>query len=158
MNRQNSSSSGRAAAASTLAARQRGFTLLEIMVVVVIIGIMATFVLPKVLSRPYDAQRAKALTDMKSLRTALELYQLDNFDLPTVDQGLEALVTPDENSNTYLDRETVPADPWGNEYGYEPPGAGNNKPRVFTYGADGVPGGEGKDRDFDNAAIKNGEI
>ena len=76
----------------TLTGRQRGFTLLEIMVVVVIIGIMAAFVAPKVFSRPYEAQRTRAFSDMNAIRTALELYQLDNFDLPTVDEGLQALV------------------------------------------------------------------
>lgn len=138
------------AANVTLAARQRGFTLLEIMVVVVIIGIMATFVLPKVLNRPYDAQRAKALTDMKSIRTALELYQLDNFDLPTVDQGLQALITaprPDMRKyprGGYIDSFD---DPWGNPYLYRRPGE-HGEYDIVSLGRDGQIGGEEQDSDI----------
>jgi general secretion pathway protein G len=138
------------AANVTLAARQRGFTLLEIMVVVVIIGIMATFVLPKVLNRPYDAQRAKALTDMKSIRTALELYQLDNFDLPTVDQGLQALVTaPRPDMRKYPKGGYIDGfdDPWGNPYLYRRPGE-HGEYDIVSLGRDGQIGGEEQDSDI----------
>ncbi|MEO1573842.1 MAG: type II secretion system major pseudopilin GspG [Pseudomonadota bacterium] len=137
-------------AGRTLSARQRGFTLLEIMVVVVIIGIMATFVLPKVLSRPYDAQRAKALTDMKSIRTALELYQLDNFDLPTADEGLQALLTPPRPNmpkypkDGYIDGFD---DPWGNAYVYRRPGQ-NGEYDIMSLGRDGQIGGDEQDADI----------
>jgi general secretion pathway protein G len=137
--------------APTIAARQSGFTLLEIMVVVVIIGIMATFVLPKVLDRPYDAQRTKALSDMNQMKTALELYQLDNFNLPTVDEGLEALRTPPRPDmrkypkGGYLDRD--PLDPWGNPYVYVRPGQ-NGEYDIISYGRDGQPGGEEQDADI----------
>jgi general secretion pathway protein G len=140
----------RGAANVTLAARQRGFTLLEIMVVVVIIGIMATFVLPKVLNRPYDAQRAKALTDMKSIRTALELYQLDNFDLPTVDQGLQALVTaPRPDMRKYPKGGYIDGfdDPWGNPYLYRRPGE-HGEYDIVSLGRDGQIGGEEQDSDI----------
>ncbi len=136
--------------AVTITGRQRGFTLLEIMVVVVIIGIMATFVLPKVLSRPYDAQRAKALTDMKSLRTALELYQLDNFDLPTVDQGLQALVTaPRADMRKYPKGGYVDGfdDPWGNPYLYRRPGE-HGEYDIVSLGRDAQLGGEEQDSDI----------
>lgn len=137
-------------AGRTLSVRQRGFTLLEIMVVVVIIGIMATFVLPKVLSRPYDAQRAKALTDMKSIRTALELYQLDNFDLPTADEGLQALLTPPRPNmpkypkDGYIDGFD---DPWGNPYVYRRPGQ-NGEYDIMSLGRDGQIGGDEQDADI----------
>lgn len=133
------------------AARQRGFTLLEIMVVVVIIGIMATFVLPKVLSRPYEAQRTKAISDMNQIKTALELYQLDNFNLPTVDQGLQALISPPMPDmpkypkGGYLDRD--PVDPWGNAYVYRRPGE-HGEFDIISYGRDGQPGGDEQDADI----------
>ena len=120
------------------------------MVVVVIIGIMATFVLPKVLSRPYDAQRAKALTDMKSIRTALELYQLDNFDLPTADEGLQALLTPPRPNmpkypkDGYIDGFD---DPWGNPYVYRRPGQ-NGEYDIMSLGRDGQIGGDEQDADI----------
>lgn len=132
-------------------AHQRGFTLLEIMVVVVIIGIMATFVLPKVLSRPYEAQRTKAISDMNQMKTALELYQLDNFNLPTVDEGLQALVTPPRPDmrkypkGGYLDRD--PVDPWGNPYVFVRPGQ-HGEYDIISYGRDGQPGGEEQDADI----------
>jgi len=150
MNREISPTHRRPQAPSTNATRQRGFTLLEIMVVVVIIGIMATFVLPKVLSRPYDAQRAKALTDMKSLRTALELYQLDNFDLPTVDQGLQALITaPRPDMRKYPKGGYVDGfeDPWGNPYIYRRPGE-HGEYDIISLGRDGQIGGEEQDSDI----------
>lgn len=137
--------------APTAAASQRGFTLLEIMVVVVIIGIMATFVLPKVLSRPYEAQRTKAISDMNQMKTALELYQLDNFNLPTVDEGLQALISaprPDMRKypkGGYIDRD--PLDPWGNQYEYVRPGQ-YGEFDIISYGRDGQPGGADQDEDI----------
>lgn len=150
MNRENCLSLRRRRASFVPTGGQRGFTLLEIMVVVVIIGIMATFVLPKVLSRPYDAQRAKALTDMKSIRTALELYQLDNFDLPTVDQGLQALVTaPRPDMRKYPKGGYIDSfeDPWGNGYVYRRPGE-HGEYDILSLGRDGQIGGEEQDSDI----------
>lgn len=137
-------------------ASQGGFSLAELMVVIVIIGLLATVVVPNVLGRLFQGQIGKAKADIVAIEHALSQYAVENSG--RFPDSLEALITPDANGNTYLDRETVPKDPWGNEYVYEPPGPGQNKAIVKTYGADGVPGGEEKDRDFDNIMIKNGDI
>ena len=141
---------------STGRSRRAGFSLAELMVVIVIIGLLATLVIPNVLSRLLSGQQGKAKSDIIAIEMALNTYAVENGG--RFPQNLEALVTPDENGQTYLDRESVPKDPWGNEYIYEPPGPGQVKPVVKTYGADGVQGGEAKDRDFDNIMIKAGEI
>ncbi len=137
-------------------AGRAGFSLAELMVVIVIIGLLATIVLPNVLGRLFTGQTGKAKADIMSIEQALNSFAVENGG--RFPDSLEALVTPDENGNSYLDRETVPKDPWGNEYIYEPPGPGQAKPIVRTYGADGAPGGEDKDRDFDNVMIKNGDV
>ncbi len=144
----------------TLARRRtsgrRGFTLAELMVVIVIIGLLATLVVPSVIKRLFTAQAGKAKADIVSIAQAVEGYMIENNG--RFPESLEELVTPDPNGLTYLDRETVPRDPWGNEYIYEPPATGSTKYRVLTYGDDGVPGGEGSARDMDNIMIKNGEV
>ena len=130
-----------------------GFTLLEIMVVVFIIGLLATLVAPKVVGRADDARRTKAIADMKGIDQALNLYRLDSGGYPTTEQGLDALVhKPDRpplprawNPNGYLDR--VPADPWGHAYVYV---ADGTRYTLKSYGADGVEGGEGKFADLDS--------
>lgn len=134
---------------------QRGFTLIEIMVVVVILGILAAFVVPKLLDRPDEARITKASTDIKGLEQALGLFKLDNGFFPTTEQGLQALVSkptigripakyPDGG---YLKK--VPADPWGTPYVYIAPGAHGDFD-IISYGADAEPGGEGKSADIES--------
>ncbi len=133
----------------------RGFTLIEIMVVVVILGILAAIVVPKVMDRPDQARMTRAKQDVRALEAALNLYKLDNYRYPTTDQGLEALVskpdTPPEAKNWkkggYMDR--LPLDPWLNTYVYLSPGVHGNID-IMTYGADGQPGGEDADADIGN--------
>ena len=134
--------------------RQRGFTLIEIMVVVIIIGLLAAIVAPQVISRVDDAQIEKARADVRNIETALKFYRLDNFAYPTTEQGIDALVTkPNDPSirnwkdGGYLDR--VPKDPWGNTYLYLNPG-NNREIDIYTLGRDGRPGGEGIDADLGN--------
>ena len=132
---------------------QRGFTLLEVMVVVVIIGILAALVVPKIISRPDEARAIAAKQDIASLLQALKLYRLDNMRYPTTEQGLQALVArsttvpvpPNWKAGGYVER--LPKDPWGNPYQYLNPGL-HGEIDVFSFGADGAPGGEGNDADI----------
>jgi general secretion pathway protein G len=134
---------------------QKGFTLIEIMVVVVILGILASIVVPKIISRPEQAKVVKAKQDVQAIESALELYKLDNGFYPSTDQGLQALVTkpttdpiPDNwKDDGYL--KEVPMDPWNRPYQYLNPGT-HNDIDVFTYGPTGQPGGTGP-----NATIGN---
>ncbi len=142
---------------AALPGRAQGFTLIEIMVVVVILGILAAIVAPNVISRIDDAAISRAKTDIRNVESALKLYRLDNFKYPTTEQGLEALVTrPNDPSvrnwreGGYLDK--LPRDPWTNEYNYLYPGQ-HGEFDVFTYGADGQPGGEGINADIGNWTI-----
>ena len=132
---------------------QRGFTLLEIMVVVVILGILAALVVPKIISRPDEARVIAAKQDIASLMQALKLYRLDNQRYPTTEQGLQALVAKPTNGPIPLNWKTggyverLPKDPWGHPYQYLNPGV-QGEIDVFSYGADGAPGGEGIDADI----------
>jgi len=133
-----------------------GFTLAELMVVIVIIGLLATLVVPNVVQKLFVANKAKAKADIVEIANAVNQYAIQNGG--RYPDSLEALVTEDSNGFTILDRDTIPVDPWGNEYRFEPAPSGTQKFRVISYGKDGIPGGEGDDADMDNIMIKNGEI
>lgn len=131
----------------------RGFTLIEVMVVIVIIGILAALIVPKVMSRPNEARVAAARQDIASIVQALKLYKLDNLRYPTTEQGLQALVRkptiapipPNWKGDGYLER--LPKDPWGSPYQYLQPGL-HGEVDVISLGADGAIGGEGDDADI----------
>ncbi|WP_144634391.1 type II secretion system major pseudopilin GspG [Bordetella genomosp. 13] len=130
------------------ARRQQGFTLIEIMVVVVIMGILAALVVPRVLDRPDQARQVAAKQDISGLMQALKLYRLDNGRYPTTQQGLRALAERPEGAKAwrpYLER--LPNDPWGAPYQYLNPGV-KGEIDVFSFGADGKPGGEQGDADI----------
>jgi general secretion pathway protein G len=130
---------------------RRGFTLIELMVVLVIIGVLAALIVPNVLDRTDDARATAAKADINNLMQALKLYKLDNQRFPSAEQGLEALVNKPTagavppNWRRYLDK--LPADPWGRPYQYIFPGV-KGEIDVFSLGADGQAGGEGKDADI----------
>lgn len=133
--------------------RQKGFSLIEIMVVVVILGILAAIVVPKIISRPDEARVVKAKQDVLSIQNALDLYKLDNGFYPNTDQGLMALVekpssnpTP-KNWQVYL--KSLPKDPWGYDYIYLNPGQ-HSDVDVYTLGADHQPGGTGVNAEVGN--------
>jgi general secretion pathway protein G len=131
--------------------RVRGFTLIEIMVVLVIMGVLAALIVPSVLERADDARVTAARTDINNLMQALKLYKLDNQRFPTAEQGLEALIHKPQSApvpagwKPYLDK--LPSDPWGHPYQYLNPGL-KGEIDVFSLGADGQPGGEGKNADI----------
>lgn len=125
------------------------------MIVVVILGILASIVVPRVMDRPDEARLVKVQTDLRAIASALELYRLDNFDYPTTDQGIEALVRKPTRppvpkgwkTGGYLDR--LPEDPWGNPYQYLKPGL-NGSFDLYSFGADGRASGEGMNADVGN--------
>ena len=130
----------------------KGFTLIEVMVVVVILAILAAMIVPKVMSRPDEARVVAARQDIGTIMQALRLYRLDNLRYPTSEQGLAALVTapttaplpPNWKAGGYLER--LPRDPWGNPYQFLNPGI-RGEIDIFSFGADGVAGGQGTDAD-----------
>lgn len=134
---------------------QRGFTLIEVMVVVVILGILAAIVVPRIMNRPDQARIVKAEQDLRAVGAALDLYKLDNFAYPTTQMGLEALVTkpaalpPGANwrAGGYLAK--LPKDPWGAPYQYLAPGQHGDYD-LYSLGADGTLGGEGVNQDLGN--------
>jgi general secretion pathway protein G len=138
----------------------KGFTLIELMVVVVILGILATVVMPKLIGRTDKAKITKAVVDISALKTGLKLYKLDNGIYPTTEQGLAALITKPETEplpkdweqGGYIDENHVPKDPWGNEYLYLSPGLHGDFD-ILSYGADRIEGGDGLNKD-----IKSWEI
>jgi general secretion pathway protein G len=131
-------------------ARARGFTLIEIMVVITILGILAALIVPRVVGRTDDARIGAAKQDIASIMQALKLYRLDNGRYPTTEQGLRALTEPQPanwKQGGYLERSSVPRDPWGKEYQYLSPGL-RGEIDVFSFGRDGQSGGEGVDADI----------
>jgi general secretion pathway protein G len=130
-----------------------GFSLAELMVVIVIIALLATFVAQNALPNLLRAKVTKAKSDIATLSSALDNYALNNGG--QYPDSLEPLVTPDEYGNRYLkDQTTVPLDPWKNMYVYEPPSGSSMEFRVISYGSDGQPGGEGDETDIDNFTIR----
>ena len=135
----------------------QGFTLIELMVVIIILGILAMWVAPKIMSRPEEAKQVKARLDIQNLETALKLYKLDNGPYPSTEQGLQALVEKPETGTIprkwkkggYLEKGRVPKDPWGNDFVYLSPGLKGDFD-IISYGADGVPGGEDENKDINN--------
>ncbi len=146
---------------SVLKRDSRGFTLIEIMVVIIILGILAVYIGPKIMGRPGQAKQVKAQVDISALETALKLYKLDNGGYPATEQGLIALIEKPETGNVpkkwkeggYLEKGKVPKDPWGNDFVYLSPGVHGDYD-IISYGADGVPGGEGEDKDINSWEIE----
>jgi len=138
-----------------------GFTLIELMVVIVILGILVSFIAPRLMGRPDEAKQVKARIQMESLETAIKLYKLDSGMYPTTEQGLQALVEQPQTGTLpkkwrkggYLEKGRVPKDPWGNEFVYLSPGAQGDYD-IISYGADGVPGGEEFDKDINSWEIE----
>jgi general secretion pathway protein G len=131
--------------------RNKGFTLLEVMVVIAILGLIAAMIVPNVIGQNEQAQVKLAKTNMAGIANALDLYKLDNHKYPTTAQGLDALVhqpgdTPNWNPAGYL--KSAPVDPWGNPYTYISPGLGGNGYDLYSLGADGAEGGSGFDADI----------
>ncbi|VAW87461.1 General secretion pathway protein G [hydrothermal vent metagenome] len=132
--------------------RQKGFTLIEVMIVVVILGILAAVVIPQVMDRPDQANITKAKQDIRTLEGALKLYRLDNHKYPATDAGLEALISKPSGAAAWKEGgyiERLPKDPWGQNYLYLNPGV-NGTIDVFSLGADGTQGGEGRNGDIGN--------
>ena len=138
-----------------------GFTLIELLVVLVIIGILASYIGPKIMGRPEEAKRTKATIQIQAFETALKMYKLDNGAYPSTEQGLTALIeapsagklAPKWREGGYLDKNVVPADPWGNEFIYLSPGVHGDYD-LSSYGSDGQAGGEGNDLDINNWEIE----
>ncbi|MGA2554125.1 MAG: type II secretion system major pseudopilin GspG [Smithella sp.] len=137
--------------------RQAGFTLIELMVVIVILGVLAGLIIPRIMGHPDEARQAKARIQMEALESALKLYKLDNGSYPTTEQGLNALVEAPTVGNIpknwrqggYLEKSKVPKDPWGNDFIYLSPG-NHGDFDLTCLGADGEPGGEGVNKDINN--------
>jgi general secretion pathway protein G len=135
----------------------RGFTLIELMVVIVILGVLAGLIIPRIMGRPEEARRMKARIQIESIETSLKLYKLDNGNYPTTEQGLDALVEAPTvgqlarawREGGYMDKGKVPKDPWGNDYVYLSPGIQDDYD-LSSYGPDGEPGGEGDDADINS--------
>jgi len=138
--------------------RHSGFTLIEIMVVVVILAVLGALVVPNILDKVDNARVTAAKTDIRSIETALDLYRLDNFKYPSTEQGLQALVKQPADptitnypAHGYL--KSIPIDPWRSPYIYASPGADGREYDITSYGKDGKPGGEGYDADINSFSI-----
>ncbi len=142
--------------------RQKGFTLIEIMVVVIILGLLAGLVLPRVLGQEEKARINTAKTQIRSLETALDNFKLDNGFYPTTDQGLDALIKKPETGRIpnkwrdggYLKPARIPKDPWSKDYVYISPGSEGREYEIISYGADNEPGGEGNNADIESWKIE----
>lgn len=143
--------------------RNKGFTLLELLVVIVILGILATYVGTRIMGKPEEARQTQAKIQIQALENALNMYRLDNGEYPSTEQGLRALVEKPSVGNVpkswreggYLEKSRVPMDPWKNDYAYLNPGVRNTTSfDLFSYGADGQPGGEGNDADIGNWEVE----
>lgn len=149
---------------------QNGFTLIELMIVIVIMGLLATLLIPRIMERPEEARRIKAKVDIKTIESALKLYKIDTGNYPTTEQGLEALMRkPDTppvpkkwRDGGYLEGDAVPKDPWGNPYYYTASsssgtgslsGTSGRDYEITSYGHDGQPGGTGRDADISSADL-----
>jgi general secretion pathway protein G len=138
-----------------------GFSLIELMVVVIILGILAMYIGPKLMGRTEQAKEVQTRVQIEGLETALKLYKLDNGVYPTTEQGLQALVESPDVENVmqnwrkggYLEKGKVPKDPWGNEFIYLSPGIQGDYD-ITSYGADGVPGGEDENKDINSWEIE----
>lgn len=132
--------------------QKAGFTLIELMIVVVILGLLATIVMPRILDRPEQARRMKAKVDIRSIESAMGLFKIETGRFPTTSEGLEALVSDPGikgyNSDAYLDK--VPLDPWGNRYIYLSPGVYGKNYDLESYGKDGEDGGTDKNADIES--------
>jgi general secretion pathway protein G len=139
----------------------RGFTLIELMIVIVIIGILAALVVPKMTDSPEQARRTKAKVEIKNIENALKLYKIDNGVYPTTEQGLEALVRKPDTAPTpnkwreggYLEGNKVPSDPWDNPYYYTSPTQDGKDYEIVSYGHDKEPGGTGRDADISSSDL-----
>ncbi len=139
---------------------QRGFTLIELMVVIVILGILAAIIAPKIIGRTDEAKVTEAKVQIRNLETALKLYKLDNGVYPSTEQGLDSLVAKPAageiprnwREGGYLEKKKVPLDPWGNPYTYASPGA-NGDYDIVSYGADGARAGESFARDIESWSL-----
>ncbi|KJR99135.1 MAG: general secretion pathway protein GspG [Desulfobulbaceae bacterium BRH_c16a] len=140
---------------------EAGFTLIELLVVLVIIGILAGYIGPKIMGHPEEAKRTKAALQIQAFETALNMYKLDNGTYPSTDQGLQALIAPPATGQLaakwrdggYLEKAKLPLDPWGNSFVYLSPGL-NGDFDLSSYGADGEAGGEGTGKDVNSWEIE----
>lgn len=138
--------------------KTKGFSLIELMIVVVILGLLAGLLVPRIMDRPEEARVSKARMDIRTLETALRFYRLDNGFYPTTEQGLQALVRKPETrpvpdnwrSGGYLEAASIPKDPWGNQYIYRSPGDQGRDYEIISLGADGKEGGTGFNREIRN--------
>ncbi len=138
--------------------RQSGFSLIELMIVVVILGLMATLLVPRIMDRPDEARVTKAKVDIRTLESALRLYRLDNGAYPTTEQGLAALIRKPDiapiprnyRDGGYLEVSSVPTDPWGNAYRYRSPGQQGRDYEITSLSADGKEGGTGFAQDINS--------
>lgn len=135
-----------------------GFSLIELIVAMIILGILGVILAPQLMDRPQEARVTKAVTEIRALQTALRFYKLDNGRYPTTEQGIEALIKEPTTSpeplnyrkSGYLETENLPLDPWGHEYIYRSPGSDDRDYEIISLGADGEEGGEDFDKDIES--------